>query len=276
MSHSIQIQFQPPGASLCLSSADRLFLGEAVFETLRVKHFKPLYAALHWGRLKNTASVLNIPFHLSLDDWQKEIQQYIKEQRICDGGLKIILTPGSASRGLLQKGNSPHLIVEGFSYLYDSSPVNLVSCPWFRDSRNPIYQVKSLSYLEEIIARRWALSQQADDVLFFNTDHLATETSVANVFIIHDGQVKTPAKEHGLIPGVLRERLFQICKNNEISCQESQITHGMIVEAEALFTSNVLQRIKPVARFDGLEKNTAHPIVLQLSSLLAQVDEADC
>lgn len=270
----IRIHFHPPGANLCLSSADRLFLGEAVFETLKVRRGKALYSSLHWKRLGNTAALLGISFTLALEEWQRVIGQYLAEQNFTEGGLKIILTPGTAARGLTQSGNSPHLVLECFDYQPLESPLKLISCPWQRDCMNPVYQYKSVSYFEEILARRWAANQNADDVLFFNTENRATETSIANFFIIHQNRIGTSPPAEGLISGILRERILSICQNNQIDCRESPVTRAMIQDAEALFTSNVLQGIKAVSRIDHLDKNSAHPLFIRLSALLAkEMDE---
>ncbi|MCW8451285.1 aminotransferase class IV [Legionella quinlivanii] len=271
----IRIHFQPPGASLCLSSADRLFLGEAVFETLKVRNGKALYTGLHWRRLRNAAASLNIPFTLALEEWQRVIGQYLKEQNFTDGGLKIILTPGEAPRGLTPRGINPHLVLEFFTYQSVQTPLTIVSSPWQRDRKNPVYQYKSVSYFEAILARRWAVNQNADDVLFFNTESRATETSIANFFIIYQDRIETPVPSEGLIPGILRERILSICKDNQIECRESRVSRAMIKDAEALFTSNVLQGVKAVSRIDHLDKNSVHPLFTRLSALLAKdIDES--
>src|SRR5690606_10040022 len=82
---------------------DRIFLGEGLFETLRVAHGKPCYPKLHWQRLQNAASFLGIPFDLSFDTWLRKLVQCIKINAMPNGGIKVLLSSGSAPRGLLKK-----------------------------------------------------------------------------------------------------------------------------------------------------------------------------
>ncbi len=71
-------------------------------------------------------------------------------------------------------------------------------------------QLKSINYLEAIIARRHALERGADDVLFFNMEQYATETTVANLFIVAKGDILTPAVSQGILPGITRHRILHL------------------------------------------------------------------
>ncbi len=250
---------------------DRIFLGEGLFETLRVDSSKPCFAELHWQRLSDSAQKLGIPFDLSLDDWQEHLIAQIKRDNLYHGGIKAILSGGSAPRGLAEQGQVSHLMFQTFNYTVHKHPVRLSSVSWLRDAASPIYRLKSVNYLEAIIARRQALAAGADDALFYNSAHHATETTCANFFLIQNNILLTPPLDDGVLPGITRARLLTIAAQHQISCKELSLAPEMIKEAEAVFITNSLQGIRFVHSLDGVIFDLSHPLLEELTVLLAQM-----
>lgn len=250
---------------------DRIFLGEGLFETLRVEHSQPLFANLHWQRLSHSALQLGIFFDLSFDDWLVCLLDQIRRDHLDHGGIKAILSGGPAPRGLAQYGQASQLIFQTFHYTAQSDPVSLMSIPWLRDATNPVYQLKTVNYLEAIIARRQALANEVDDALFYNTQHHVTETTCANLFIIQDNQVVTPPLTDGVLPGIMRSRVQSICEHLKISCKEHSLTKSMVENADAVFITNALQGIRCVSALDDVDLKTGHPLIEQLSFFLFEV-----
>lgn len=248
---------------------DRIFLGEGLFETIKVDSSNPCFAPLHWQRLAHSAGQLGIPFDLSLDDWCEHLIQQIRRDNLYHGGIKAILSGGPAPRGLAQRGQVSQLIFQTFNYQVLKHPIRLISTSWLRDAANPIYQLKTVNYLEAILARRQALTLGADDALFFNLQHFATETTCANLFLIKNNGLITPPLEHGVLPGITRSRILSLCQEHDIPCLEQGITKAMIEEADAVFISNSLQGIRAVLAVDQVVFEVAHPVIEQLITLLS-------
>lgn len=250
---------------------DRIYLGEGLFETLRVNSSKPCFADLHWQRLGDAARKLGIPFDLSFDDWQDHLIAQIKRDNLYHGGIKAILSGGSAPRGLAEQGQVSQLMFQTFNYTVHKHPVRLISASWLRDGANPVYQLKSVNYLEAIIARRQALAQGADDALFYNTLHHATETTCANLFLIKDDTLLTPALGDGVLPGITRSRILSIGLQHQVACLELPVTKKMIEEADAVFVTNSLQGMRFVLSLDNIVFDLTHPLLEQLVVWLEQV-----
>lgn len=251
-----------------LAINDRIFLGEGLFETLKVQQGQPCFATLHWQRMSNSAALLNIPFDVPLTDWHEYLNQQIKLDHVVQGGLKVILSAGSAPRGLAEYGQHSQLAAQAFNCAVTAHPLRLISAPWRRDAANPLYQIKSVNYLEAILARRYALRQEMDDALFFNTQDHVTETTCANFFIVHNGSLVTPPQGDGVLPGITRARILQQCRTAALPYCESSITATMIAQADAVFTSNCLQGIRYVASLDNIVFALTHPLVERLLALL--------
>jgi 4-amino-4-deoxychorismate lyase len=259
--------------SSSFSSDDRIFLGEGLIETIRVDQQRPCYPYLHWQRMSQAAMLLGIPFDLTSDVWYDQLIYCIHEAKINGGGIKVILSGGRAPRGLAARGEAPTLLFEAFNYPHHRQALCLVSASWLRDAKNPIYQLKSVNYLESILARRQALACGADDALFFNLDYYATETTIANLFIVKDDQLFTPMLASGVLAGITRGRLLRLAASQGIKSSEVLIDSAKIVEADAVFVTNALQGIRFVKSFDGHRLPVHHSLVSLLQQVLAKDKE---
>jgi 4-amino-4-deoxychorismate lyase len=251
---------------------DRIFLGEGLFETLGVEQRRPLYPQLHWQRMREAASVLNIAFDVSYTVWCEHLNACIQEAKINTGGVKVILSGGCAPRGLDRHADISSLGFDAFFFNPEQHPLRLISAPWLRDAKNPLYRLKSVNYLESILARRHAKIAEADDALFFNMELHATETTVANVFIIQQDKLLTPLLTDGALAGTIRARVLLLAKKAGISAIETSIDKKTIANADGIVVTNALQGMRTVKSFDGVSVNTEHPVVRCLQHELA-VDE---
>jgi 4-amino-4-deoxychorismate lyase len=259
-------------SSSVLPIDDRLFLGEGLFETIKVVQQQPCYSLMHWQRMLHAASRLAIPFDVSFEQWQSQLFSCIESSGLLVGGIKVILSGGSAPRGLCAQGKVSRLITDAFTDHDDSRALSLISARWLRDASNPIYQIKSVNYLESILARREALAHGADDVLFFNLENYATETSVANLFIIDNDKIYTPMLENGVLAGIIRARILSLSLKAGISCIESPISTDMITNSDAVFVTNSIQNIRLVKTLNGYSLPVNHRLVGRLQRLLLDDD----
>jgi 4-amino-4-deoxychorismate lyase len=256
--------------NLTFSLDDRIFLGEGLLETLSFSHARPCYAKFHWQRMQKSAGILKIPFDISSNDFYNYLIDCIQVSKLSFGGIKVILSGGRAPRGLNNHSLISYLAVDVFSYPLKRNAINLVSSEWLRDGRNPVYQIKSINYLEAILAKSYAPSSSADEVLFFNSNNFATDTTVANIFIVKDDKIYTPMLTDGVLPGIIRGRVLVLCKKFIISCEETNIDKKLIMTADAIFTTNSLQGIREVRSFDGKIFLIKHHIITLLQKLLAE------
>ena len=257
------------GARPSFTAGDRIFLGEGLFETIKIDQGQPCYSEWHRQRMSQGALSLSIPFEVSSQCWHEQLINCIQVADIKHGGIKVILSGKNAPRGLEAMSDVSSLLFEAFTYTHTEEALQLVSAPWLRDAKNPIYQFKSVNYLESILARRHALASGADDALFFNQAYQATETTVANLFLIKEERVLTPMLTNGVLNGIIRGRVLRLCSDFGIGATELAIDARTIVTADAVFVTNALQGIRSVKSFDGHAVAVHHPLVSNLRDLLA-------
>ncbi len=256
-----------------LAANDRIFIGEGLFETIKVAQSIPLFSELHWHRMSLSAQDIGLDFVLSVEDWNCMLLKKIQEEGMLDGGIKVIFTGGKAARDLIAKGQDNQFLLHCFSFSQYLKPVHLIEAPWTRDANNPIYQVKTINYLEAIFARRIAKEKNADDVLFFNNQAYVTEASCANIFFIQDDKVLTPSLSDGVLAGITRSRILNHCQQLNIEYDELSITREIMDQAEAVFLCNSLQNIYSVCSIEQKKIPINHSIVNQLKTLLAEEEK---
>lgn len=188
-----------------ISPFDRGFtLGDGLFETLRLSGRAVLRLEAHLQRLAAGAAVLGMP--LPGLDLAAALHATAQGNGLADGVLRLTLTRGTGPRGVLPPAApSPTLVIAAAPAGPVLPPARLVIAETTRRNEfSPLAQVKSLNYLDGILARQEAARRGADDAVLLNTGGRVAETSIANLFAVIDGALVTPPLEDGVLPGVMR------------------------------------------------------------------------
>jgi branched-chain amino acid aminotransferase len=126
-----------------------------------------------------------------------------------------------------------------------------------RNESSRLSRIKSLNYLDGIMARQEAFDAGADDALLLNTRGDLAEATAANIFLFVDGAWITPPVEDGALPGIARGLVLEAG-----FAQEATIARADWERAEAGFLTNSLGR-RPIARIGRLALNAGHPAMIK-------------
>jgi branched-chain amino acid aminotransferase len=232
-------------ADATVSPFDRGFtLGDGLFETLRVKKNKVLRAEAHLARLASGAGVLGMP--LPSLDLASVLAQTADANGLRDGVLRLTLTRGTGPRGVLPPAEpKPTLVITAAPLSPPLPAARLVIAQGTRrNDRSPLAQVKSLNYLDGVLARQEAARRGADDAILLNTRDGVAETSIANLFAIIDGVLVTPPLSEGVLPGVMRAEVIAA------GAQKRPLTVDDLASAEEILLTSALG-IRSVASLEG-------------------------
>lgn len=234
---------------------DRGFLlGDGVFDTCLVFNGKPLQLQRHRQRLLKHAHSIGIVFQQ--EDLEKAQERHIKTIK-GHAIVRTTLTRGKAKRGLwpVEEATEPTLSVLVSSF----DPKSLgqrVQATWATIRRNetsPLTQIKSLSYLEPILALREAHEKGYEEAVFLNTKGRVTCATTANIFIQEGSKLVTPPLEEGVLDGVTRDQML-VHPPQGFSAQEGIISAQRLMEADAVVLSNSTRLIRSLSRIDNVEK----------------------
>lgn len=110
--------------------------------------------------------------------------------------------------------------------------------------------IKSNNYLPYVMATIWAKENKLDDAFLLNSFNRIADASIANIFIVKNGKIKTPALSEGCVAGVMRRHLIKCLKEENIPFEETLIEAEELSEAHEIFLTNAIRGIRWVKQFN--------------------------
>lgn len=241
-----------------LSPFDYGFLvGFGLFETLRSYNGYIFRLDRHLDRLMKSAGVLGIASKLSNIDLKGACYQILKSNGLTDARIRLTVSAGegdivpdpSTCREvtvfIVARGMKP--LAEA---LYERGyRVKLSGIR--RNSQSPISRHKSISWLENVLARSEARAAGADDALLLNERGFVAECSASNIFLVTDGVLRTPSLESGILRGVTREVVLELAQALGIATVEGQVELRELLAAEEAFLTSSIIEVMPLTQLDG-------------------------
>ncbi len=235
-------------------------MGDGFFDTLLVQHGHIPWIDYHWHRLLRTASKIQISLPLTQPHLLDIAQTLVERNHFTADsvGLRITITRGCGERALLPTGTeTPQYWMYLFAKPEVKPRVSLATTNIRRNASSPLVTMKSTNYLEAILAHQQVAVQDADDVLWLNHQQHVCETSVANIFLINHQQVITPPLDDGVLPGVTRQVLLELCAELSIDHMQQSITLPDCYAADAVLITNTLKPIQRVHQINHQPLTTA-------------------
>jgi branched-chain amino acid aminotransferase len=120
-------------------------------------------------------------------------------------------------------------------------------------------QVKSLNFLNNILAKMEAKAAGAQEALMLNHRCELTEGTTSNVFLVQGGRLRTPAVDCGILDGITRGVVLGLARDAGIPAEETRLTQADLAAAEECFLTNTTQEVLPVTRVDGKLIGNGYP-----------------
>lgn len=238
-----------------LSIEDRgWLLGDGLFETMRIYSGRVPFLEPHWNRLVQSAQFLEIPCGLSLESFKKIIEELIEKNGYLEkeGIIRISLSRGVGQRGLsFPKEIRETLLINIFPFLpspkhYYAAHISSI----VRNERSPLSKIKSLNYLENILARREAEKAGFDEAILLNSQARLCMASSANLFFIKNKTLYTPSIEEGALPGIMRATILDLAPKMAYQTQIGHFTLTDLEQADGIFLSNSVSGIVAIGKIN--------------------------
>lgn len=244
-----------PLGGVHIQATDRGFLlGDGFFETMAANKGTVARLDAHMERLENTAAKLKFPLPYSRAEIKTAIDDVLLANQLKNtrAALRLTVTRGSGPRGLMPPLELNPQVLLSASEVPDhfaSAKVKTVSI--CRNEKSPTAQIKSLCYLDNILAMEEAHEQGADEALMLNTAGQVAEGSISNIFFVKDDQLFTPPISDGVLPGTMRRCVLEIAHKLGMSVIESSLGPEIIQTCDEAFLTNSLFRVRPIHELDG-------------------------
>ncbi len=229
---------------------DRGFLlGDGIFETIRIYSGKALFLNLHWDRLKLGAEFLEIPLKITYEELKKVISHLIEKNNLKDqeASVRLTLTRGPGPRGITVNNAQPTFLATISPLIAQQEKMlSVLVSSIRRNELSPSSKIKSLHYLDNILARREAEKAGFDEAILLNTRGNLSEATIANLFFVRNEILCTPQIEDGALPGITREILLNVAKELGIKTKLASFSPQELLLAEEAFLSSSLLGIKAI------------------------------
>jgi len=238
-----------------------LLYGYGLFETMRSYGARVFRLEEHYRRLCEGAAVLELPPALTLDDLRAAIDALLESNRLADAYLRLTVTAGPAPDG---GGASPSVLLvarplSGYPPDLYQRGMAAVTSASRRNEVSPLSRVKSLNYLDNLLAREEARRKGADEAILLNTRGLVAEGSASNVFLVGSEGILTPGIDSGALPGITRATVIELAREAGIACAEGEVATEALVQAAEAFLTNSIMGIMPLTRLDGQPIGSGRP-----------------
>jgi len=250
-----------------------LLYGDGVFEGIRSYSRLVFKLKEHIDRLFESAQSIMLDIPLSKERLIKAVISTLKENGLKDAYIRLIVTRGEGDLGLDPRkcrGNATIIIITDKIALYPEKfykeGLKIITVPTVRnlpEALNP--QIKSLNYLNNILAKIEALNAGSDEAIMLDSLGYVAECTGDNIFIVKRQHLYTPPQCMGTLRGITRDALLEIARGNRIPVHEHVITRHEVYISDECFLTGTAAEIIPVVMVDGRTIGTGKPGKLTLT-----------
>src|ERR1700751_6050436 len=235
-------KFYPEASAKVSVLGHGLLYGDGIFEGIRFYNGRVFRLEEHLARLWNSARSICLNIPMTRQKMTEALLETIRQNHMRDGYIRRVVTRGVGNLGLNpeQCKNPSVIIIVATIALYHEDfyrkGLSIVTVATRRSnpaSLNPA--VKSLNYLNNVMARNEANLAGADEALMLNDQGNVAECTADNVFIIKRGQIFTPPISAGALRGITRSVVFEIGAELGVKVIEAEITRHDVFTAEECF-----------------------------------------
>jgi branched-chain amino acid aminotransferase len=235
-----------------------LLYGDGVFEGIRVYRGRIFKCKQHIDRLYRCAEAIRLKIPVTPAEMEKIQRTCIEANELMEGYIRLVVTRGFGTLGLDPRRCptagviciadqirlfSPEQYEAGMRVIVANRPKTPVAC---LDPR-----IKSLNYLNNILAKCEAIDFGCDEVIMLNMDGHVTEGSGDNVFIVKDGVLYTPPSDDGILEGVTRGFVArELGPAMGFKCVEKSLSLGDVLAADEVFLTGTAAEIIGVTQID--------------------------
>lgn len=214
------------------------YFGLGAFETIAVEQGIPVFLEAHYARLQRALEFFKLS--VNFEEIQKKVQKALEQQPMQTGRkvLKIAVSQKNMTVSTRENLYQEKDYAQGFTASYAKVK---------RNETSPFTYHKTFNYGDCILEKRKAMAIGIQEPIFLNTRGEIAEGASSNVFFVKDGQIVAPPLSCGMLPGIMRQYLYE---NYEI--QEQILFPEQVAEFQEMFLTNSLLGIMPVRQLEGV------------------------
>lgn len=243
-----------------------LLYGDGVFEGIRSYGGKVFQCSAHMDRLFASAEAIRLKIPMARQEIVDGMYRTMKANGVSDGYIRLAVTRGPGTLGLdahLCADPTVFIIADQVALypkeMYEKGMAVIIAKTRRTAASMLPPSVKSLNYLNNILAKIEAVDAGVPEALMLNADGDLAEATGDNVFIVRDGAVATPPPEAGILIGVTRNVVMELCGKLGLPLGEQRITVEQLHAADECFLTGTAAEVIAVTTVDGRPIGSGKP-----------------
>jgi branched-chain amino acid aminotransferase len=243
-----------------------LLYGDGVFEGLRSYSGRVFRLEAHLDRLWASARAICLEIPLSKEALGRAVNETLAANNLADGYVRLVVTRGAGSLGLdPNRTKNPQVIVIADTialYAREAYEQGLRIVTAATQRVHPAAlspRVKSLNYLNNIMAKLEGLQAGCVEALMLNHKGEVAECTADNVFVVRGRRLLTPPPDAGILEGITRGAVMELAETAGIDCREATLTRHDLYTADECFLTGTAAEVLPVVEIDGRKVGPGTP-----------------
>lgn len=235
-----------------------LLYGDGVFEGIRAYNGKIFMLQQHMDRLYDSAKAIALKIPITKEEMAEAMEKTMAANNMTESYIRLVVTRGVGKLGLdPNKCATPQIIIitdtiELYSKALYEKGLDIVTVTTIRNHFSALDpKIKSLNYLNNILAKLESLEAGAGEALMLNKDGYVAECAGDNIFILKDNVLLTPPANAGILIGITRNVVMELAAKKGIQVKEYLMTRYDVYIADECFLTGTAAEIIPVVKIDG-------------------------
>ena len=255
-----------------------MLYGRGVFTTLAIHDSQPFLWSKHWQRLTVHAKRLDVDFTGCTEKGVGDaLRKLIAFNQVKDGRARVIMLARSGRDIWRTKPQGAKktdlLIMTGDSQKVSQTGLSLAVSPYRVNTFSPLSGIKSLNYLDHVLAWEEAQSRDFDESVLLNERGEIVSATTANLFWAKNGTVHTPALSTGALAGITRECVIEIATRHFIPLLEGIYEMTDLTDADEIFVTSSSLGVAPVTTFDFRRYSVGGSLTATIAQAFKQLQD---
>jgi branched-chain amino acid aminotransferase len=235
-----------------------LLYGDGVFEGIRVYEGNIFEFEAHLRRLYESAKAIRLTIPMEKQQLAKAVETTVAANKISNGYIRLVVTRGAGTLGLNPfTCKTPEIIIiadkiQLYPEEYYEKGLKIISATTVRNHPLAIPpQVKSLNYLNNILAKIEALDVNVPEAIMYNHEGFVAEATGDNVFTVRKGTIYVTPVEAGALEGITRATVISLARQEDLEVIEKNLTRFDLYVCDELFLTGTAAEVIGVVEIDG-------------------------
>lgn len=254
-----------------------LLYGDGVFEGIRAYDGVVFKLEEHIERLYDSADSIAMKIPASKVEMEEIVIETLKSNNLKDAYIRLVVTRGVGDLGLDPRKcpkATIFCIAENMKPLLGEDGIKVITSSIRRlpvDVLNPA--VKSLNYLNSILAKIQANYAGVDEAFLLDSEGYVAEGTGDNVFVIKNGKIKTPPLSSSVLKGITRDTVVDLAKEAGYTIIEEKMTLHDLFVADEIFITGTAAELIHVVEIDGriINNGKLGPVTKDLSDRFKEI-----